>query len=358
MTRPLSAGKLRGLARMAGPDGRFRMVAVDPRPPLFTALARARDVSEDALSHHEIAEAKALLVRTLAEDASAMLLDPTWAHPAALLDLPGATGLLSTLESHAFESVDGERRSHPIEGWSVAKARRCGADAVKVLVWDRPDVSDATRAHQDDFVRAAGDACRRHDLPYVLEILEYPRPEEDPRDPAFLAGRPERVTASLAHYADPSFGVDLFKVQLPVDLAHVEGYEDGRLDGATGEPIWRAEEASAWVARMDELSPVPWVLLSAGVGPRTFEAGLRLALGVGASGFLAGRAVWLDALAAWPDRDAVTAALRAGSGPYLRSIGILAEAGVPWFDHRRFVGAPRLADAGPGWAQAYAEDPG
>jgi tagatose 1,6-diphosphate aldolase len=141
-------------------------------------------------------------------------------------------------------------------------------------------------------------------------------------------------------------------------VGDVEGYDGGRLDGDTGAPIWSAEEARAWVARMDELAPVPWVLLSAGVGPRTFEAGLRLALGAGASGFLAGRAVWLDALTGWPDRDAVTAALRAGSGPYLRAIGVLAEAGVPWFEHRRFGGAPRLADAGPGWARAYAEDPG
>lgn len=354
---PVSAGKLRGLIRLAGADGRFRMVAVDPRPPLFAALARARGVQEEDLSDAEIAEAKAMLVRVLGPHASALLLDPVWAHPAALLHHPSAAGLLSTLESHDPEMVNGERRSRVIDGWSVAKARRCGADAVKLLVWHRPDLSDATRRHQDAFVREAGAACRAHDLPFVLEILTYPRPGEDPRDPAQARHKPERVLSSLAHFAAPEFGVDLFKLQMPVDLQHVTPYAAGALDGVQGEPLWELGEVRAWLRRMDEASPVPWVLLSAGVGPRAFETGLGLALEAGASGFLAGRAVWLDALAGWPDRAAVDAALRGPSTAFLRAIGIRSEGGMPWFEHRRFRGTPRLDGAAPGWARAYPEAP-
>jgi hypothetical protein len=48
--------------------------------------------------------------------------------------------------------------------------------------------------------------------------------------------------------------------------------------------------------RLDEASPVPWVLLSAGVEFETFARQLEVACRAGASGFLGGRAVWEDGL--------------------------------------------------------------
>ena len=240
MTEPdsLSAGKLRGLARLADRDGRFRMVAVDQRPPLFRALASALQVAEDELAWEEVADAKALLVRELGPHAGAVLLDPVWAQPRALLDLPGDVGMLSTLEGYAFREVDGERRSQPIEGWSVAKARRSGADAIKVLAWDRPDVSEATRRHQDAFVREAADACRRYDLPFVLELLDYPLPGEDVNDPVWIRAKAERVLGSLRHFADPSFGVDLFKLELPFDPHRVREVAPARWTACLASRFW------------------------------------------------------------------------------------------------------------------------
>lgn len=355
---PLTAGKLRGLARLADRDGRFRMIAVDQRPPLFRALARGLGVEEDALDWHEVADAKALLVRELAPHASAVLLDPAWALPRALTAVPGDVGLLSTLEGYDFEVVDGERRSRRVAGWSVAAARRSGADAIKVLAWDRPDVSEATRRHQDDFVREAGAACRRWDLPFVLELLDYPLPGEDAADPAWLRGKGERVLGSLRHYADPTFGVDLFKLELPFDPHRVREVAAGALDGVAREPLLDRAEAEALLAEVDAASPVPWVLLSAGVGPGAFAFGVEAAVRAGASGFLAGRALWLRALDAWPDREAVRDALRGGSVPLIHRLAALVEEAPPWTDHPRYGGAPRLADAGPGWLAAYtADDP-
>ncbi len=355
MTEPIptSAGKLRGMARLADRDGRFRMVAVDQRPPLFRALAAALGVSEDDLSWDEVADAKALLIRELGPHAGAVLLDPVWAQPHALLDLPGDVAMLSTLEGYAFREVDGERRSIAIEGWSVAKARRSGADAIKVLAWDRPDVSDATRRHQDAFVREAADACRRFDLPFVLELLDYPLPGEDPSDPGWIRAKAERVLGSLRHFADPAFGVDLFKLELPFDPHRVREVAAGALDGVSREPVLDQAEAEALLRRLDDASPVPWVLLSAGVGPRAFEFGVQLAVAAGASGFLAGRALWLSALEAWPDRDAVAVALRTRSLPLMRRLGARVQEARPWTEHRRFAGTPRLEGAGPEWARRY-----
>lgn len=350
----ISAGTLRGLARLADRDGRFRMVAVDQRPPLFRALSRALGVPEEALSWQQVADAKALLVEELGPHAGAMLLDPVWAHPRAIASLPGDVGLLSTLEGYDVDVVDGERRSRPIEGWSVAAARRAGADAIKVLAWHRPGLSAATRTHQDAFVREAGEACRRHDLPFVLELLDYPLPDEDADDPAWLRGTTERVLASLRHYADPGFGVDLFKLQAPFDPHRVREVAAGALDGVAREPLWTLAEADGALREMDALSPVPWVVLSAGVGPRAFAFVVERAVAAGASGFLAGRALWLSALDGWPDREAVATALRTRSVPLLRRLGAQVDEARPWTAHRAYgPDGPRVAGAGPEWARRY-----
>ncbi len=55
----------------------------------------------------------------------------------------------------------------------------------------------------------------------------------------------------------------------------------------------------------------PWVMLSGGAAPEAFEQVLRGAYRAGASGYLAGRAIWWEALEAYPDLEACRDALSA-----------------------------------------------
>jgi tagatose 1,6-diphosphate aldolase len=349
----LSAGKLRAMMTLADDDGVFRMVAVDQRPPLFQALARAGDRDPQSLGFREVADAKALLTRVLAPEAGAILVDPVWTHATALASVPGSTALISTLEDYGFDAVEGERRSRLIEGWSVASIKRAGASGVKLLAWYRPDASEATRAHQERLVEEVGDACREHDIPFVLELLVYPLPGEDPASPDYQALRPERVLGSVRRFAEPRFGVDVFKLEFPADLKHCRGYHGGAFDGRERPALYTLDEVRATLAELDEACPAPWVLLSAGVGPAEFEADLELAFAAGASGFLAGRAVWLEALGAYPDVAAVEQRLRSRALPYLRAISARADGALPWHEHRRFGGAPQMEDGGEGWHRRY-----
>ncbi len=349
----LSAGKLRALASFADDGGRFTMLAVDQRPPIFAAVARHGDRDPATVPYDEVAAVKGKLLEVLAPHATAALIDPVWSHPGHVLQVPGRVGLLSTLEEHAFDVVDGERRSRTIEGWSVAQIRRTGALGVKLLVWHRPDLSAAAHEHQDALVESVGRACAEHDLAFVLELLTYPLPGEDPEGDAYARSKPASVLGSLRRYADPRFGVDLMKLEFPVDLARVDGFHAGALDGVVRSPIFDRDEVDGWLAELDAASPVPWVLLSAGVGPRAFALAVDLAVNAGASGILAGRAVWYDALAAYPDLGEVEHRLRTHSVPYLHELAALVERATPWFDHRRFGGHPRVADASPTWFRGY-----
>lgn len=352
-TSALSAGKLRHLTTLADADGIFRMIAVDQRPPLIRALAEADGIAEEDVTYEAIANVKALLTRVLAPHASAVLMDPVWTHPHAMVDVPGTTGLLSTLEDHAFEVKRGERYSRAIEGWSVAKIKRSGAAGVKALVYHRPGLSEDAAAHQDAFVMEVGAACREHDIPFVLELLVYPEEGEEPDSVAYAAAKPERVLASVEHFSDDAFGVDLLKLEFPCDLKHTAEYASGAFDGVTRESAYDLKEVAAYLSDMHQATNVPWVLLSAGVGPREFSRNLELAFAAGASGFLAGRAVWLDALEALPDFEGVEAELAFGSVPYLRQISALAETAWPWYEHLRFGGTVVMEGASASWSRDY-----
>lgn len=347
----LSAGKLRGLMTLADDRGIFKMIAVDQRPPIFKALARHGGRSPDEVGYDEVAGVKALLTEVLAPHATAILLDPVWTHPHALAKVPGRVGLLSTLEDYAFVLQGGERWSYPIEGWSVEKAKRSGAAGVKLLAWDRPDTRGDTREHQDAFVLAVGAACREHDLPLVLELLVYPKPGEEEDSPDYAAAKTDHVLDSVAHFADERFGVDLLKLEFPADLKYCREFSRGAFDGRERASVYSLSDVREALDEMNRLANVPWVLLSAGVGPREFALNLELAFEAGASGFLAGRAVWLDALDAYPDMDEIRRRLMDKSLPYLGQIAALADGAKPWTAHRGREA--QVAGRGPDWYKGY-----
>ena len=111
-----------------------------------------------------------------------------------------------TLEDHRFEDAPGGRRSASIPGWSVAKIRRLGADGVKVLAYYHPHADAEVNEHQKAYVRAIGEACRAHDIPFILELIVYPLAgagadyAEDPTK------HPELVIDSVHTFAAPEFG--------------------------------------------------------------------------------------------------------------------------------------------------------
>ncbi|MCP5371261.1 MAG: tagatose 1,6-diphosphate aldolase [Hyphomicrobiales bacterium] len=339
----LSAGKLWSLRRLADPGGRFKMTAVDQRPPFFKLIRDKR--ATDQVDYADVVALKVALARTLAPLSSAMLLDPVWAYPNAIDDVRPSQGLILTLEDHAFDEDAGGRRSRPIGDWSVEKIKRLGADGVKVLIWYRPDADPAVCAHQEAFVEAVGRACAAHDLCFVLELLVYPfagaaGPDavDDP------AARPGLVVESLRRFTDPRFGVDLFKLESPVAADLVPDPDRGP----------GAADCQAWFDRMGALTTRPWVMLSAGADMEAFRRILVYAYRAGASGYLCGRAIWWRAAQNFPDMAALERALTDEGIAYMREINALTDdLAAPWTDHGAFAGGALLADAGPDFVHAY-----
>lgn len=296
----LRLGKTWGLRRMADENGHFTMVALDQRPPIANLVAARRGIAPAEVGFADMVGVKRVLVEVLGPGASAMLLDPNYAFPAALDKLPARTGLVVTLEDHRFRDTDSGRLSHSIRDWSVEKIKRAGGDGVKVLAWYRPDASAEVIAHQKHFVRTIGEECRRWDIPYVLELLVYPFPKSAGHTRDYVEAPhklPPLVLDSVAEFARPEYGVDLFKLEAPLPGAS--------LPAPDGSPAHR--EAQRWFDDLGAIcagAGIPWVMLSAGVTSAQFLRVMAYAYAAGANGFLAGRAIWWEAMQAFPDLEA------------------------------------------------------
>jgi tagatose 1,6-diphosphate aldolase len=338
----LTPGKLWGLRRMADENGIFKMTAVDQRPPIKQPIAAHHGV--DQAPWDEVARFKALLVETLQAQSTAMLLDPHYAIPRAFDILSPAKGMIVTLEDSLFDETPGGRLSSDIDHWSVEKIKRMGGDAVKVLAWYRPDADASVNQAQQDYVKRIGEECARCDIPFLFELLVYPLEKDahQTRDYVEMKGKnADHVLASVEEFAKPDYGVDVFKLESPVSASDADG----------------SAEVQALFDEMGRLAGRPWVMLSAGAGKPEFRRVLEHAFAAGASGYLAGRAIWLDAFNAYPDWDAIRAGLEGGAADYMADIAALADAkGSNWAAHPCYgAHGARFGPADAGFRNSYAD---
>ncbi len=315
----LTPGKLWGLRRMADPKGIFKMTAVDQRPPIKGPIAKHLGVAEAPWD--QVARFKRMLIEELQDQSTAMLLDPHYAVPHGIDALSPAKGLIVTLEDSLFRETEGGRLSSDIDDWSVAKIKRMGGDAVKVLAWYRPDAAPEVCAAQQDYVKRIGAECARHDIPFLFELLVYPLAADAHQTRDYVemkAKRADHVLASVEEFARPDYGVDVFKLESPVNATDADG----------------SAEVQALFDEMGRLAGRPWVMLSAGAGKAEFRNVLSHAFRAGASGFLAGRAIWLDAFTHYPDWDRIRTELAGASAAYMAEISALADAdAADWSKH-------------------------
>jgi tagatose 1,6-diphosphate aldolase len=341
----LSAGKYWGMRRMADAHGRFKMTAVDQRPPIKNPIKAKRGTAE--APWEDVAGFKEMLIEELQGESSAMLLDPHFAYPRGVTKLLASRGLIVTLEDSIFRETPSGRLSSEIDDWSVEKIKRIGGDAVKVLAWYRPDADAAVCRAQQDFTQRIGDACRKYDIPFVFELLVYPLPSdaEQTRDYVEMKSKhPPFVLESVQTFADPKFGVDLFKLESPLAAADVPG---------VGAPGW--ESAQTWFDAIGAAAGRPWVMLSAGAGMDEFRRILTHAYRAGASGYLAGRAIWSKAFTHFPDWDAIRSGLRGEAVEYMRSLNVLTDKeATPWNGHAVYGdGGARIEPADASFRHVY-----
>jgi tagatose 1,6-diphosphate aldolase len=273
----IGVGKRRGLQATSTGRGLFTILAFDHRGSLRRAL---RPEAPDTVSYADVVSFKLEVLDALAPHASGVLLDPIYgaAQAVAADNLPGRVGLLVAVEETGYAGDTTARRSNILPGWGVTQIKRMGGAAVKLLVYYHPDAGEVAAA-QEELVKQVAGECRQQDIALFLEPVSYSVNPDVPKSSAAFARDRASVVVETARRLG-TLGVDVLKLEFPVDVTH-----------EPDEAAWRAA-----CQLVSKASPVPWALLSAGVDFGTFQHQVEIACQEGASGYLAGRAVWKEAV--------------------------------------------------------------
>lgn len=287
------------LDAIARPGGGLAMIAMDQRESLrhMFDLAGAGRPSDGVLESF-----KRDVASELSDLASGFLVDRDFGGMRLLADglLPERCGFI--LAADALTQEDGGPvEETALDPAALADATTAGVAAIKLLIIWRRDERRAQRvALAEEFIAAAAERG-------ILSVLE-PVVRATPAEVDSGTWNTEDAIREAARELSP-LHPSLYKVQVPL--------------GGTGSP----EEQRAASEELARDITGPWVVLSQGVGLDRFADAVEAACRAGASGFLAGRALWSDVVGA-PD---VPAALRERSRPRLERLTEIVDTHArPW----------------------------
>lgn len=272
MTPTMTTAERRGYQQICGANGLMMVVAADQRGGMRKVLAGTPE-AQAAIDEAALGRVKAGIVRHLANKASCVLLDPVCAVPAVVDEgvLARDTGLLVGLDASGWDTdAAGYRLSKLVPGVTARRVRELGGTGAKLMVYLRPDRPEANGANIAIIRDCIADFAAE-DLLLVVEILTYQLDGES--DEAYRAAFPGLIVESARISVD--LGSKVLKLPYP-----------GTAD------------ACAEITRI--CAGVPWAVLSAGVDHETFIGQVETAMANGASGVIAGRALWKDCISLDP----------------------------------------------------------
>lgn len=288
----ISQGKLSHLKALSDKRGVIAAAAMDQRGSLQKSIAAAKGVSTSQVTPDMMSEFKTTVSRVLTPYASAILLDPEFGLDAARARAKNA-GLLLAYEESGYDNTQPGRLPDLLPHVSVKRLVDWGADAVKVLIYyspfEAPEVNDIKHA----FIERIGAECSHHEIPFFLEFVGYDPEGGDEKGLEYARIKPDVVVRSMEEFSKPEYGVDILKVEIPVNAKYVEGSAEYK-----GEKAYSRAEALDRFRHAASVARKPFIYLSAGVGNAQFVESLNMAAEAGTdySGVLCGRATWKDGI--------------------------------------------------------------
>ncbi len=296
----LSEGKIKHLKALSNEKGVIAAAAMDQRGSLRKSIASAKGVPESEISDEMMAEFKVVVSKVLTPHASAILLDPEFGLPAAKARSKNA-GLLLAYEESGYDNEKPGRLPDLLPHLSVKRIKDMGGDAVKILLYYSPyedaDVNDIKKA----FIERIGAECETHEIPFFLEFVGYDPKGGDEKGFEYARQKPEVVIKAMEEFGKLQYGVDVLKVEIPVNAQFVEGSSVFK-----GQAAYTRQEALEWYRKAAAVAEKPFIYLSAGVSNPQFVESLNMASEAGTdySGVLCGRATWKDGVAVYAKQGA------------------------------------------------------
>jgi tagatose 1,6-diphosphate aldolase len=331
----LTSGKLAGLKRVSTDRGIIAAAAMDQRGSLQKSLAKEKG---SAVNDAMMEEFKSLVTEVLTPHASAILLDPEWGLPASKRRAKNA-GLLLAYEKTGYDKTGPGRLPDLLDHWSARRLKEAGADCVKILLYytpfDPPEINERKHA----WVERIGDECRANDIPFFLEFVGY---EEgaDEKGLDYAKKKPQVVMESMKEFSKDRYGVDVLKVEVPVNMKFVEGARC-----YAGQKAYSKKEAMDLFRKAAGVATKPFIYLSAGVSNAEFTESLELAseAAVKFNGVLCGRATWKDGIPVYAKQgaDAFRKWLQSEGVKNINNVNERLKAATPW--HSIYQVEPAMA---------------
>lgn len=283
----ISKGKYEHLEKLSDEKHLINALAIDQRGSLKKMIAAnsAKPVGDEGIIDFKIE-----ISRELTKYSSSILLDPEYGLPAADARSKDA-GLIVAYEKTGYDATEIGRLPDLLPIWSAKRIKELGANAVKILLYYDVDESDEVNEQKKAFVERVGSECMAEDIPYFLEILTYAANEDDVKSSNYAKLKPHKVNESMRVFSDERYGVDVLKMEVPVNMNFVEGF-------SSEEPVYTREEALQHFKEQSEATHLPFIFLSAGVSAQLFQDTIIFAKEAGSAfnGVLCGRATWKDSV--------------------------------------------------------------
>jgi len=317
----LTPGKLAGMKAVSNPRGVIAAAAMDQRGSLKKALgANAGD--------HELEEFKIYVSEVLTQHASAILLDPEWGLPAAKKRAK-SSGLLLAYEKTGYDKQTPGRLPDLLDHWSVKRLKEAGADCLKILLYYAPDDPEKINDLKHAWVERIGDECKANDIPFFLEIVGY-KEGMDEKSAEYAKIKPDIVTRYMREFSKDQYGVDVLKLEIPINMQYVEGARSFK-----GTKVYSKKEALDHYRATATATHKPFIYLSAGVSNPEFIEDLEYAAeaGVKFNGVLCGRATWKDGIPVYAQQGgkAFEAWLKDEGVKNIENVNNALKAATPWY---------------------------
>ena len=337
----VTPGKQKGMSAVANARGVIAAAAMDQRGSLKSAIAKDKAIDKSAVTPEMMSEFKEAVTRILTPYASAILLDPEYGLKAAK-ERAKTAGLLLAYENSGYDNTRPGRLPDLLNHWSVRRLVAAGADCVKILLYYTPFDSSDINETKHAWVERIGAECTAADVPFFLEFVGYEE-KGDEKGIEFAKKKPEIVAKSMAEFSKPQYGVDVLKVEVPVNMAFVAGTR-----ACKGESAYTRDQAKDYFRKAASDAKKPFIYLSAGVSNDVFSETLELAAEAGTnfSGVLCGRATWKDGMPIYAKQGlkALEDWLSSEGVKNIKNVNDRLGAAKPWFSFYGATSAAALSD--------------
>jgi tagatose 1,6-diphosphate aldolase len=336
----ITPGKQKGMKAVSDARGVIAAAAMDQRGSLKSAIAKDKGVDKSAVTAQMLEEFKIIVTRVLTPHASAILLDPEYGLPAARARSSNA-GLLLAYENSGYDNTRPGRLPDLLDIWSVRRLVGAGADCIKILLYYTPFDSHEINDIKHAWTERIGSECAAVDVPFFLECVGYEE-GKDEKTIDYARKKPEVVTKSMEEFSKPQYGVDVLKVEVPINMAYVAGSK-----ACKGESAYTRDQAKEYFRSAAAVAKKPFIYLSAGVSNDVFNETLELAAEAGTnySGVLCGRATWKEGVPVYAKQGgkALEDWLNVEGVKNIENVNARLKAAKPWFS---FYGASSAAALG------------